>query len=73
MEIERAALVDQAVAGVASLERLGAELLPAASRRAPAALARLSTAELATVAASLAILLDGARRLDERANHGRAG
>ena len=63
METERAALVQQALAGVASLEWLGPGALAGALGGSSVALARLSAAELEAVAASLALLLDGARRL----------
>ena len=65
-------LVRQALTGLASLEELGAGVPPTAGPCAVAALARLSVADLEALAASLAILLDGARRLDAGAEDGSA-
>lgn len=73
MDTERAALTRQALAGLASLENLGTGAPLVARAGAPAVLARLSAADLEAIVASLAILLEGMRRLDASAEDGGAG
>lgn len=71
METERATLVQQVLAGIASLDGLDDAALSGAASGVPPALARLSTAELEAVAVSLAILVEGAHHLESAEDGGR--
>ena len=73
METERAMLVRQVLAGVALLDDLADGGSDGAAAGALRVLERLTAADLEAVAASLAILVDGARRLAPPAEDGNLG
>jgi hypothetical protein len=65
MEAERATLQQQALAEIATLDRLSVYALAEPGAVVPRALGRLAAAEREAVAASLALLLEGLHRLGQ--------
>jgi hypothetical protein len=73
MDTERSMLVWQIAAGVAALDRLASGAAAGAPGDDAPGLARLSTADLEAVVASLASLVQGARRWAPPAGDGHLG